>query len=695
MKRLLNIALDNAVALGVVVIVLFLIIPLPTFLLDFLLIVNIGLAIMILMITMNISEALEFSIFPSLLLVTTLFRLGLNVSSTRMILRDGYAGEVIQNFGQLITGGNIVIGVVIFLIIVLVQFIVITKGAERVAEVAARFTLDAMPGKQMAIDADLSSGLINEQEARARRQKIQKEADFYGAMDGATKIVMSIVITLINFVGGVIIGMVMGGGDFTTVLQTYSIVTIGDGLVSQLPALMISTATGMVVTRSVSEGSLNRDVIAQFKAQPRAMMTTGVILLFLGVIPNTPHAALIIGGGGLVGGGYLVKRGMERQKTIAAAAESAVSQTEEVPPSESDYYKDINNVYSLLTVEPIEMEFGYSLIPMVDEGQGGKLISRIVIFRRQYAQDMGFVFPSIRLHDAASLGTNQYVIRIRGEEVARGEILVDYYLALEPANPLGEIDGIETVEPAYGIPSRWILPENREMAEVYGYTVIDPLSVMLTHLSETIKKYAYELLNRAETIQLVENLKQFSPELVEEAIPNVVSYATLEKVLRSLLKEGVPIKDLGTILETLVDALGQGRDVDAAIEQVRGALARTITRRFCEDGQLRVVTLDAEVEKKIISSLTRNEQGVYLAMGPDLMQQIVTQMAEYIRKFNELSQTPVILVSQVIRGYFSKMITQFYPSVYVLSFNEVTSSVQIQAIGNIAMDTASRKAVAR
>ena len=700
MKRLLNIALDNAVALGVVVIVLFLIIPLPTFLLDFLLIVNIGLAIMILMITMNISEALEFSIFPSLLLVTTLFRLGLNVSSTRMILRDGYAGEVIQNFGQLITGGNIVIGVVIFLIIVLVQFIVITKGAERVAEVAARFTLDAMPGKQMAIDADLSSGLINEQEARARRQKIQKEADFYGAMDGATKIVkgdavMSIVITLINFVGGVILGMVMGGGDFTTVLQTYSIVTIGDGLVSQLPALMISTATGMVVTRSVSEGSLNRDVIAQFKAQPRAMMTTGVILLFLGVIPNTPHAALIIGGGGLVGGGYLVKRGMERQKTIAAAAESAVSQTEEVPPSESDYYKDINNVYSLLTVEPIEMEFGYSLIPMVDEGQGGKLISRIVIFRRQYAQDMGFVFPSIRLHDAASLGTNQYVIRIRGEEVARGEILVDYYLALEPANPLGEIDGIETVEPAYGIPSRWILPENREMAEVYGYTVIDPLSVMLTHLSETIKKYAYELLNRAETIQLVENLKQFSPELVEEAIPNVVSYATLEKVLRSLLKEGVPIKDLGTILETLVDALGQGRDVDAAIEQVRGALARTITRRFCEDGQLRVVTLDAEVEKKIISSLTRNEQGVYLAMGPDLMQQIVTQMAEYIRKFNELSQTPVILVSQVIRGYFSKMITQFYPSVYVLSFNEVTSSVQIQAIGNIAMDTASRKAVAR
>ena len=690
MKRLLGKALDNAISLGVVIIVLFLIIPIRTELLDFLLIINIGLSIMILMITMNISETLEFSIFPSLLLVTTLFRLGLNVSSTRAILSRGYAGEVIQNFGNLITGGNIVVGVVIFLIIVLVQFIVITKGAERVAEVAARFTLDAMPGKQMAIDADLSSGLIDEQTARLRRGKIQKEADFYGAMDGATKIVkgdavMSLLITLINFVGGVIIGMVMGGGDFSTVLQKYSIVTIGDGLVSQLPALMISTATGMIVTRSVSEGSLNKDVVAQFKAQPRAILTTGIILIFLALIPNTPHLALIAGG-------WAIERRMKQEAAEAAVAEEQ-KPAEETAPGESDYYKDINNVYSLLTVEPIEMEFGYSLIPLVDENRGGKLISRIVIFRRQYAQDMGFVIPSIRLHDASSLGTNQYVIRIRGEEVARGEILVDYYLALEPSNPLGEIDGIETVEPAYGIPSRWILPEKKEMAEIYGYNVIDPLSVMLTHLSETVKRYAYELLNRAETMQLVENLKRTSPELVEEVVPNVVSYATLEKVLRNLLKEGVPIRDLGIILETLADALGQNRDIDAATEQVRGALARTITRRFCEDGQLRVVTLDAEVERKIISSLTRSEQGVYLALGSDLMQQILTQVADYIRKFNELSQPPILLVSQVIRGYFSRMITQFYPNVYVLSFNEVTSSVQIQAIGNITQEAPVRKAV--
>ena len=695
---------DNAISLAVVVIVLFLIIPLPVPLLDILLVVNIGLSIMILMITMNISEALEFSIFPSLLLITTLFRLGLNVSTTRQILYHGYAGEVIQNFGNLITGGNIVVGVVIFLIIVLVQFIVITKGAERVAEVAARFTLDAMPGKQMAIDADLSSGLIDEQEAKARRHKIQKEADFYGAMDGATKIVkgdatMSLLITMINFIGGTIIGMVMNAGTFTDVLSRYSIVTIGDGLVSQLPALMISTATGMIVTRSVSEGSLNKDVVGQFKAQPRAIMTTGVILLFLAAIPNTPHFALAVGGGLLLGVGWFVSGRMERERQETAALQAAAEQqqvSEAAAPSETDYYKDINNVYNLLSVEPIEMEFGYSLIPMVDESHGGKLISRIVIFRRQYAQDMGFVIPSIRLHDGSTLGTNQYSIRIKGEVVAEGEILVDYYLALEPPNPLGEIDGIETIEPAYGIPSRWILPENKEMAEIYGYNVIDPLSVMLTHLAETVKKHAYELLNRAETIRLVDNLKQSAPELVEEIVPNILSYAKLEKLLRNLLQEGVPIKDLGTILETAAEAVSQGRDMDMVTEQVRGALARTITRRFCEDGQLRVITLDAEVEKKIISSLTRNEQGVYLAMGPDLMQTIISQLAEHLKKFGDLAQTPVILVSQVIRGYFSKMITQFYPNVYVLSFNEITNSVQIQALGNITADApmrAERRAV--
>ena len=694
--------LDNAIALFVVVVVMFLFIQLKPWILDILLIVNLGLSVMILMITMNISEALDFSIFPSLLLITTLFRLGMNVSSTRMILTTGDPGVVINNFGALITQGDIVVGFVIFFIIVLVQLIVITKGAERVSEVAARFTLDAMPGKQMAIDADLSSGLIDEQQARVRREKIQKEADFYGAMDGATKIVkgdstMSIIITLINLVGGLLIGMFSRGMEPMEALSSICILTIGDGLVSQIPSLMISTATGMIVTRSVSDGSLNMDVAGQFTAQPKAFTATGVILLLLSVIPGTPTIPLMGGGAVLVGGGYFLTRRMTTQQQAAAAAAQAPEEPSELSaPSESDYYKDINNVYTLLSVEPVEMEFGYSLIPLVDESHGGKLISRIVIFRRQYAQDMGFVIPSIRLHDSSALGTNQYAIRIKGEVVAQGEILVDYYLALEPPNPLGEIDGIETIEPAYGIPSRWILPENKEMAEIYGYNVIDPLSVMLTHLAETVKKHAYELLNRAETIRLVDNLKQSAPELVEEIVPNILSYAKLEKLLRNLLQEGVPIKDLGTILETAAEAVSQGRDMDMVTEQVRGALARTITRRFCEDGQLRVITLDAEVEKKIISSLTRNEQGVYLAMGPDLMQTIISQLAEHLKKFGDLAQTPVILVSQVIRGYFSKMITQFYPNVYVLSFNEITNSVQIQALGNITADApmrAERKAV--
>ena len=689
MRRILN----NAISLIVVVIVLFLVIPLHPSVLDVLLILNISLSIMILMITMNISEPLEFSIFPSLLLITTLFRLGLNVSSTRLILKNGgNAGVVIKAFGDLITQGNIVIGILIFLIIVLVQFIVITKGAERVSEVAARFPLDAMPGKQMAIDADLSSGLINEKEARLRRQKIQREADFYGAMDGATKIVkgdavMSLIITVINFVAGLIIGIVQGGGDLSTVLSVYSIATIGDGLVSQLPALMISTATGMIVTRSVSDGSLNTDVISQFKAQPRAIMATGMILLMLGLFPGTPTLPLLLVGAVLSVGGYWSdhKMALARQMEEAESARAGEAVPELQAASEADYYKDINNVYSLLTVEPIEMEFGYSLIPLVDEASGGKLISRIVIFRRQYAQDMGFVIPSIRLHDGASLGTNQYIIKIRGEEVARGEILVDYYLALEPSNPTGEIDGIETVEPAYGIPSRWILPENKEMAEIYGYTVITPLTVMLTHLSETIKKHTYELLNRSETIQLVEHLKQTEPELVADAIPNVVSYANLEKILKSLLREGIPIKDLATILEAVVEASGGTRDIDMITEQVRSALSRTITRRFCENGQLRVVTLDAEVEKKVLAALTKNDHGVYLALSPDIMQQIIAQLGELRKKFNDLSQTPIVLTSQIIRVYLSRMIAQFYPDVYVLSFHEITSSVQIQAIGNITL----------
>nr|WP_288825985.1 flagellar biosynthesis protein FlhA [uncultured Clostridium sp.] len=690
MKTLLR----NSVVVFVITIVLLLIIPLPPFFMDVMIIINISLSMIILLITMNIKEPLEFSIFPSLLLITTLLRLGLNVSSTRNILtRMGSSGLVIKAFGDFVLQGNVVVGFIIFLIIVLVNFLVITKGTERVSEVAARFTLDAMPGKQMAIDADLSSGLINEQEAKLRRYKIQKEADFYGAMDGATKFVkgdaiVSLIITAVNFIGGAIIGMVQSNMPFNEVLTVYSIATVGDGLVSQLPSLMIAVATGMVVTRAVSDGSLNEDVSAQFLAQPRAIMLTGFVMVVLMLVPGMPKFQLGLMAVLLMGTGYQLERKVKQAafKEVEQHQNPFMEDTSQQTPSdEESYYRDVNNVYSLISVEPIELEFGYSLIPLIDEGSGGKMINRIVIFRRQYAQDMGFVIPSVRLRDSSSLNTNQYVIKIRGEEVAKGEILVDYYLALEPQVLSGEVDGIETIEPAYGIPSKWIRPENKEMAEIYGYTVIDPLSVMLTHLSETIKQHAYELLGRQEVMQLLDNVKKHSAELVEELFPGQLSYGNFQKILNSLLKEGVPIKDMETILETIVDALSTTRDIDLITENIRIALKRTITRMFCDGGQMKVLTLDADLEKNIIGSMAKGEQGVYLALSPDVMQSVIGQLGEQIKKFNDLEQKPVILTSQVVRLYFYRLIEQFYPNVYVLSFNEIANNIQIQAVGNITV----------
>ena len=685
----MNKIFKNSVSLFVIGIVLLLLIPLNPFILDTLFIINISVSLIILLITMNIKESLEFSIFPSLLLITTLFRLGLNISSTRLILtEEGSAGQVIAAFGNFVLQGNVVVGTIIFLIIVLVQFIVISKGAERVAEVAARFTLDAMPGKQMAIDADLNSGLINEQEAKIRRYKIQKEADFYGAMDGATKIVkgdaiMSIIITVINFVAGVIIGLIQSGMSFSQVLQVYSIATIGDGLVSQIPALLISTATGMIVTRAVSDGSLNTDVSTQFLAQPQAIIIGGAIVGGLVVVPGTPKIPLILTSSLLLTLGLNVSKKM---KTFIENEEESLEQgiIEDVA-SEEDYYKDINNIYPLLNVEPIEMEFGYSLIPLVDENSGGKLINRIVIFRRQYAQDMGIVIPSIRLRDSASLNPNQYTIKIKGEIIATGEILIDHYLALEPPNPSGTIDGIETIEPAYGIPSKWILPQNKELAEIYGYTVIDPLSVMVTHMSEIVSKHSYELLSRAEIMQLIENVRAYSPEIIEEAFPNIITYGNFQKILSNLLKEGVPIKDLVTIIETIVDSSSTSRDLDTITENVRVALKRTITRKFCEGGQIKVITLDAELEKTIITSMSKSEHGIYISLSPDILQKVLTQLTDNITKFNEIHHKPVILTSHVIRIYFYRLIEQFYPNISVISFNEIANNVQIQSIGNIVI----------
>ena len=681
MKSILN----NSVSLFIIAVILMIIIPLPPFFLDLMFIINIAVSIVTLLTTMYIKEALEFSVFPSILLVTTLFRLSLNVSSTRLILRNnGNAGAVIATFGSFVLQGDAVVGFIIFLIIVLVQFIVITKGAERVAEVTARFTLDAMPGKQMAIDADLSSGIITEQEAQRRRKDVQREADFYGAMDGATKFVkgdaiMSIVITFINFVGGIIIGMVQGGATFAVVLQTYSIATVGDGLVSQIPALLISTATSMIVTRAASESSLNVDLTNQIKSQPLVLIISGIIILFMALIPGFPLPQVI------TLSSLFIFLGVKLLRAKVDITETKEPHKESGEVSEEDYFRNIDNIYELIQIDPVAMEVGYSLIPLVDEYSGGNFIDRVVMFRRQFAQEMGMVVPSVRLRDNGYLNPNEYVIRIKGEEVAKGEILVEYYLALDPGNLTGEVDGIETIEPAYGIPSRWIKEDKKELAEMYGYTVIDPLSVLITHLSEVIKAHAHELLSRQDLNQLLNNIKKDNELLVEEVVPGIISHGNLQKILGNLLREGIPIKDMETILETISDYGTTVKDTEMLTEYIRQALKRTITRKWSEAGQIRVITLSTEIEKLIINSIGKNEKGSYLSIEPEFMQKLVTQLIEQINKLKGEINIPIILTSPFVRGYFRKLLDQFYPKAVVLSFNEIDNSVQIQALGNIAI----------
>lgn len=679
---------ENITTVFMVVIVLLIIIPLPTWLLDLAFVLNMAISLIILIMTMNIRSALEFSIFPSVLLVTTLIRIALSISSTKLILQSGYAGNMVKAFGEFVGGNNLVIGFIVFIIIVLVQFIVITKGSERVAEVAARFTLDAMPGKQMAIDADLNAGIIDENTARTRRSNIQREADFYGSMDGATKFVkgdaiMSIILVFVNIIGGVIIGIVMNGGDFASVMQTYTIATIGDGLVSQVPALMISVATGMIVTRAASEESLNIDFGRQFLSQPRTLMIAGGVLAFLGILPGFPTIQLFVIGGGFIFLGVYLSRTQGQLALAEGLAEAPVA-AEGSPQGDLEYYRDIDNVYKLLNVEQIEMEFGYSLLPLVDERSGGSLIERVVIFRKQFAVDMGMVIPSVRMRDNAQINPNQYLIKIKGEEVARGEVLVDHYLALDPGGDLPHVDGIETVEPAFGIPARWISEENRMTADIAGYTLIDPTSVMMTHLTEVLKAHAHELLSRQDIKSILEKLKEQNPTVVEDVVPNVVSVAYLQKVLAMLLKEGVPIRDMATILETLGDYAGSVKDVDIVTEYVRQALKRTITHRFAEGGQLRVITLDAELENRIVGSVKKNDQSSYLAMDPDGIQTIVSSLTNQLDKVRDIIPNPIVLTSPVVRVYFKKLIDQFVPHVTVLSFSEIDGNVQIQAIGNIA-----------
>lgn len=677
------------VTAGVIGIIFLIIIPLPTFLLDFFFIINITLSFLILCMTMYIREALEFSIFPSILLITTLFRLGLNISSTRRILfNSGDAGQVVKTFGQFVIRGNVVIGFVIFLIIVLVQFIVITKGSERVAEVAARFTLDAMPGKQMAIDADLNSGLIDENQARTRRSKIQREADFFGSMDGATKFVkgdaiISIIITLINFIGGLIVGFTNHQGSFSDIMQIYTTATIGDGLVSQIPALLISVATGMIVTRSASENNLSEDVASQFLAQPKVIMIAGSAILCLVLIPGFPVPQILVISALMIGGGYYLQK---KEKSIAEEAAAAPGLIETEVTSEASFYKNIENVYSLLSVEQIEMEFGYSLIPLVDESSGGNFIDRVVMFRKQMAVEMGFVIPSVRIKDSGQLNPNQYSILLKGEEVARGDILTDHFLALAPGEDSDDIPGIETVDPAFHIPAKWISEDKKIQAELAGYTLIDPTSVIITHLSEIIKEHLHELLNRQEVNNLLENLKKTNSTIVDDTIPSVITVGNLQKVLANLLREGVPIRDMETIIETLSDYGSQVKDTDMLTEYVRQALKRTISHRFSEAGQMKVISLDEKIENMIMSSVKKMDTGSYLALDPATIQKIINVSTSEIGKIKELVSVPIVLTSPMVRIYFKKLIDQFYPNVTVVSFSEIDNNIQIQALGSIALN---------
>jgi flagellar biosynthesis protein FlhA len=671
---------DMVIAIVVVSIVIMIIIPLPSGLIDFLLTTNITLSLIMLFISMYINQPLQFSIFPSLLLLTTLLRLSLNISTTRLILRDGDAGQVIRAFGEFVVGGNAVVGFIIFLIIIVVQFIVITKGAERIAEVAARFTLDAMPGKQMAIDADLNAGLINEMEAKERRKGIERAADFYGAMDGASKFVKGdaiagIIITVINICGGLIIGIVQRGMEFQSALSTYTLLTVGDGLVSQIPALLISTSAGIIVTKATSESNLGREVTAQLFAQPKAMFLASGVLAALGIVPALPQVPLFTLAIVLLFSGYAIRR--------AAASEEAAAR-EDIHPAQLEEMRKPENVMGLLHVDPIEVEFGYAIIPLADVNQGGDLLDRVVMIRRQIALELGMVVPIIRLRDNIQLGPNQYRVKIKGIEVAEGELVMDGFLAMDPGTAAGEIEGTDTLEPAFGLPAKWIKEEEKDRAEMLGYTVVDPPTVISTHLTETIKAHIHELLGRQEVKKLVDNLKEHHPALVDELVPKQMTYGEVQKVLANLLREGVSIRDLVTIFETLADYAPVTHDPDMLTEYVRQALSRTISKKFVPGKKARVVTLDQGLEEKILNSVQQTEQGSFITLDPDVTRKMINSLSNQLNVFTQTGEQPIVLTSPMVRLYFKKLTEQFAPGLVVLSYNELEPGIEIQSMGVVS-----------
>lgn len=671
---------DASFAAIVVSIVLIIIIPIPSWLLDVLLAINISISLIILLNAVYSTGALQFSIFPSLLLLTTIFRLSLNISSTKLILGDGNPGQVVTAFGNFVTGGNLIVGCVVFLIITLVQFLVITKGAERVSEVAARFTLDAMPGKQMAIDADLNAGLVNEEQAKERRRNVQKEADFYGAMDGASKFVKNdaiagIIITAINIVGGLVIGMVMRGEPFSSAISRYAILTVGDGLVSQVPALLISTATGIIVTRAGADSNLSEDLFKQVFQNPKVLFVTSFISLVLSFtgLPIAPFMLLSAITGYI---GYSIKKQQE------TAQKEGEAQTDEETVEE---IRKPENVVGLLHVDPIELEFGYGIIPLADVNQGGDLLDRVVMIRRQLALDLGMIVPIIRLRDNIQLSPSAYVIKIKGVEVDRGELMFDHYLAMNPGTVDEEIDGINTTEPAFRLPAIWIREEQREKAEVLGYTVVDLPSIIATHLTEIVKKFASELIGRQEVQTLIDNVKQSYPAIVEELVPKVMTIGEIQKVLANLLKENVSIRDMVTILETLADYAVVTNDTDMLTEYVRQALGRAISSRFIQEKKANVITLDPKLEQAILESVQKTEHGSYISMDPSTMQKVIGNLSSVIQKASQLGEQPIVLSSPIVRLYFKRMTEQAVPELTVLSYNEIDPGIEVQSLGMVSI----------
>ncbi len=673
---------DVGFAVAVLAIVMVMIIPLSSFMMDMLIILNITISLMILMLALNIKDPMEFSVFPTLLLVITLFRLTLNLASTRLILGDeGNAGNMIKVFGGFVIGDNLVVGIIIFIIIMLIQFMVITKGSERVAEVSARFTLDAMPGKQMAIDADLNSGTIDETQARARREKIQKEADFHGAMDGASKFIkgdaiLGIIVTLINIVGGIIIGMLTMNKSFGEVSKIFILATVGDGLVSQIPALLISTSAGIIVTRSGDDRTFGAEVIGQVMNQPNVLILTGALLIVISMIPGLPRFRMWILGGTLIAIGLVSRRSMKKETQTAQ---------EDVAEAAAQEKRKPESVTTLLQVDPIELEFGYGIVPMVDVSQGGDLLDRVVMIRRQCALDLGVIVPAIRLRDNIQLGTNTYVIKIKGSEVARGEVMADHLLALSTGDVEEEMYGIPTVEPTFGLPALWINRSEREKAELLGYSTVDPPSVIATHLTEVVKHHGHELLNRQQVQTLIDNLSKAQPALVEEVVPKMFSLGEVQKVLANLLRENVPIRDMSTIIETMGDYGNITRDPEMMTEYVRQNLRRSITRRFIPDNAAHVITVDPQLEQLIVEHTKQSEHGAYLALEPTQIHTIFDRLRAIVEKVSNLGKSPVILTSPLIRRQFRKIAEQISADLVVLSYNELEQNVEVYSEGVVRL----------